>query len=91
MASELYVLTADAHAVQRHGSDALRIVERYNQRGQCEVWESTLHNRLMYVFPMPPVDGLLFTTKGGVFITCFFVSPPRLAHIIARDGYVRMR
>lgn len=81
-------LVPTPHAVERHGVDALVITDAYNQGAQCNVYVSTLYNRKMTVIPMGGLNGLIFTTKYGSFITAFFRSPERTAALIIRDGYV---
>lgn len=76
------------HAVKQHGSDAWAIADAYNQGAPCDTYESMYYNRRMTVVRMGPLNGLIFTTRYGAYITMYLRSPERTAKLIVRDGYV---
>ena len=85
-------IACNAHAIERHGLSAAEIVDAYNQGAPCEEYESYRHNRRMIVLRVwRGLIGLVFTTRYNAFITAFHCSEHRLGHLIARDGYERVR
>jgi hypothetical protein len=82
------LLIPPPHAIERHGVDAVMITDAYNQGAPCHEYESMYYNRRMKVIQLGPLNGLIFTTKYGTYITAYLRSPERTAKLIVRDGYV---
>jgi len=73
------------HAVERHGTDALSIWQRY-QRGECvDVWRCMAKNRVIALVGDGMLQGGIITTCSGKPVTAYMA--PSLYWTIKVTGY----